>query len=165
MCACVSGDAPSKSGPRRGVIHDFITQALHKAPSNTSPFLSAPRRFFPMLPQSLSLSLSFLKSFPPAFLTPGFLCPLSAVLPFSGRQPSPSLSSLPCLWIYTILALISLWSSLSLSLFPPFFLSLLFTPLWFLPFPLPSIFFIFSVFSHFLFRCRGTNLTFGKETF
>lgn len=30
MCVvlCASGDAPSKSGPLQGVIHDFITQAL-----------------------------------------------------------------------------------------------------------------------------------------
>lgn len=69
MCVRVSGDAPSKSGPRRGVIHDFITQALHKAPSNTPPFLLVPLCFFPMLP-------FFFHVCPTAFFTLCFLCPL-----------------------------------------------------------------------------------------
>lgn len=65
MCVCIRMDAPSKSDPRQGVIHDFITQALHKALSNTPPFLSGPLCFFPMLPL-----------FPTAFFTLCFLCPL-----------------------------------------------------------------------------------------
>lgn len=67
----VSGDAPSKSSPRQGVIHDFITQALHKALSNTPPFLSTPLCFFPMLPFLFScLSCSFLHT---AFSLPSLL--------------------------------------------------------------------------------------------
>lgn len=66
VCLCVSIDAPSKRDPRQGVIHDFITQALHKA-------LSAPLCFFPMLP-------FFFPVFPTAFFTLCFLCPFSSVL-------------------------------------------------------------------------------------
>ena len=79
----VSGDAPSKSSPRQGVIHDFITQALHKALSNTPPFLSTPLCFFPMLPFLFScLSCSFLHT---AFSLPSLLfynSPLLNALPY-----------------------------------------------------------------------------------
>lgn len=68
-CVRASVDAPSKSRPRRGVFHDFITQALYKALSNTPPFLSAPLWFFPMLPL-------FFHIFPIAFFTLCSPCPL-----------------------------------------------------------------------------------------
>ncbi len=112
VCVCVSKDAPSKSGPRQGVIHDFITQALHKALSNT-PLFCLP--LFASFPCSLSfrqLSSHCVSS------------ALSAILPFSGRQCSPSLSFLSHLWIYTTFALISSWSSLILSPFSIFSLAL-----------------------------------------
>lgn len=110
-CVCESGDAPSKSGPRQEVIHDFITQALHKAPSNTPPFLSAPLCFFPMLPLSFHV-------FPTAFLTLCFLCPRCC---FTIHQPPPLslfLSSCSHVWICTTFALISSQSRSALSPFP-----------------------------------------------
>lgn len=87
VCVCVSWDAPSKSDPRRGVIHDSMNRALHKALSNIPTFLSALLCLFPMLPFSFHV-------FPAAFLTYCFLC-LFCCFTLSNLHSSPS-PSLMC---------------------------------------------------------------------
>lgn len=123
-----SRDAPSKSSPRQGVIHDFITQALHKALSNTPPFSLDPSMLLSHAPFLFScLSCSFLHT---AFSLPFLLFYNSLVL-----------NDFP-------LTLPSLIGGLTplLHLSPPAFLSVqLHSPSFFvlLSTPVPNFFFFF----------------------
>lgn len=118
---CVSGDAPSKSDPRQGVINDSMNRALHKALSNTPTFLSALFCFFPMHPFSFHVC-------PAAFLTRCFLClffcfTLSNLhnFPFLSLMCgfTPLLPSSPAGLVWFYLHLFLMLSSLVSSLFYP----------------------------------------------